>query len=203
MKRCNPPYHPKKTDNGFVIMDVDRGMVAEGPMSAAKAIEKADEMNQPFMPGAAENPNWQMHRSRLTGMFSRGGKTLRVRENQNGVMTMEQVSNNPELLTVGLNPRKRKKRRLTLKLRNPRRRKGGRRRRRGRNPSVTYRGKRYKGFLALMHKFGKGLARKIWRSKRGKSIGTNPAKRKGKKSNWMTLVKKYGVRGAMKRRRGR
>jgi len=201
MKRCNPPFHPKKTDSGFVVMDVDRGVMAEGPMSAAKAIEKADELNQPFYP-VEQNP-WIMHRSRLSGMFSRGGKILRVAErNPSEVNTMEMpISDNPELLTVGLNGRKRKRRKLTLKLRNGRK---SRRRRRNGAKSVTYRGKRYKGFLALLAKFGKGMARKIWRSKRGKAIGHNPAKkRKGKKSNWMALVKKFGVKGAMKRRRGR
>lgn len=163
MKRCNPPYHPKKTDDGFVVMDVDRGMLAKGPMSAAKAIEAADEMNQPFLKE----------------------KDMEL-----------QVSNNPELLTVGLNPRRRKKRRYSVKARNPRRR------RRNGGMTRTYRGKRYKGFLALMHKFGKKMARKIWSS--GKKIGHNPSKkRKGKKSNWMALVKRYGVKGAMKHRRGR
>ncbi len=159
MKRCNPPFHARKNDDGFVVMDVDREMLAKGPMSAAKAIAVADEMNQPFL--------------------------------KEQDMEMEKVSNNPELLTVGLNPRRKKR---SSKRRSSRRRR--------RNPTVTYRGKRYKGFLALLSKFGKGAARKIWKSKR-KGIGHNPGKKKGKKSNWKALVKKYGVKGAMKHRRGR
>lgn len=165
MIRANPPFHAKKQDDGkFVVLDIDRQMLAKGPMSAAKAIEVADEMNQPFL----KEKDMELP-----------------------------VSNNPELLTVGLNPRRKKRKSAS-------RRKGGRRRRRnGGSKTVTYRGKRFKGFLALMHKFGKGMARKIWRSKKSKTIGTNPAKRKGKKSNWASLVKRFGVKGAMKHRRSR
>lgn len=104
------------------------------------------------------------------------------------------VSSNPELIVVE-NPRRRRRRRGRLSL--------SLRRRRGRGKSVSrrirYRGKIYSR-AKLARKFGKRTARKIWRTRCLKR--TSGSKRcLPHKSRWMTLVRKYGVMGAVKRRR--
>lgn len=115
-------------------------------------------------------------------------------------MKSYEMEHNPELLIVG-NPSKR--RRLRLRVRHKRRsRKGG--------PRRIKHGKKLYYYIQLISKFGKAKARKIWGRKCRKSCGVSKRRRShGRKSlsapkgSWKALVKRYGVMGAVRHRRGR
>lgn len=75
------------------------------------------------------------------------------------------------------------------------------RRKKGRSGKIRYRGKLFSR-AKLARKIGKRKAARLWcKRKRRSKKACKFGKRRGRKSSWMRLVKRFGVMGAAKRRR--
>lgn len=76
------------------------------------------------------------------------------------------------------------------------------RKRKSRGGRIKYRGKLYSR-AKLAKKIGKRKARKLWckRKRRSAKKCLKRGRRRGGRRSWMAMVKKYGVMGAVKRRR--
>lgn len=125
------------------------------------------------------------------------------------------VARNPELLVVTPNPAK-SMYYSPEEISNPKKRRTAMRRRKGRNGKLSVRiGGHRRTWKGLVKKYGVMKAKSIWRKKKkfhgGTAVcGGTRRRRKGRKgrrgsrSRWMKLVKRWGVKGAKKRyRKGR